>query len=727
MAARAARAARPSTRSSASRSTSPAPTSPTAAWSSPCDPLSSDRGRRARARAAARAAPRSSPSSPPTSPTSSRSPRACVKAGADGLTMINTLLGMVIDTDLLRPQLAGVTGGLSGPADPPGRRAGALAGHARRCARAGCRPAPLIGVGGVRTGRDALELVAAGRQRGPGRHRDLQRPVSAPVRVARRARGRGRPARASPVRRRRRHRPRRGRPARDDHHRPSARGCGPRWTQHGPFCAGIDPHRGAARAVGAAEYTVAGLERFAMTCVEAFAGTRGRRSSRSRRSSRCSGPRGIARPRAGPRRPARRRHPDAARRQARRHRLDDGRRTRRPTSPTTAPLRADAITVSPFLGYGSLRPALDLAAETGRGVFVLALTSNPEGPRCSTRSGGRDRWRRRSSRGGGGQRGAPRPGASSAASGWSSAPPSATRSTTSGSTWRRPTRRSWRRGSARRAGRSRRSGAPSGRAAAGAGQLQPRGARRRPGRGRPPSRRRGNGGPTPGRPALLTELRCLSGFLAPEPAKPTKHLKFSILLPAQHLVADAFGAEPVADQAGGQGSQRAEHGARNGALEPVRRVVDQLATAADRAVGGHLEALHHRGRGSPPPLHAPGRRRRALRRPTVWSAARAPEVGRRHGVLDRVVDPDAERRRHGVGRVADAQRSRHGPPPQQVDLDGQQLHGVPVGELVDDLRQRRRGSDDPLPERRQPGGLDALERRPWGSGRRTGGSPGAGW
>jgi orotidine-5'-phosphate decarboxylase len=45
-----------------------------------------------------------------------------------------------------------------------------------------------------------------------------------------------------------------------------------------------------------------------------------------------------------------------------------------------APLAADAITVSPFLGVGSLRPAFELAAATGRGVFVLALTSNPEGP-----------------------------------------------------------------------------------------------------------------------------------------------------------------------------------------------------------------------------------------------------------------------------------------------------------------------------------------------------------
>ena len=42
-------------------------------------------------------------------------------------------------------------------------------------------------------------------------------------------------------------------------------------------------------------------------------------------------------------------------------------------------LAADAVTLSPYLGFESLRPALDLAAGTGRGVFVLALTSNPEG------------------------------------------------------------------------------------------------------------------------------------------------------------------------------------------------------------------------------------------------------------------------------------------------------------------------------------------------------------
>lgn len=44
-----------------------------------------------------------------------------------------------------------------------------------------------------------------------------------------------------------------------------------------------------------------------------------------------------------------------------------------------APMAADAVTLSPYLGLGSLAPAFELARETGRGVFVLALTSNPEG------------------------------------------------------------------------------------------------------------------------------------------------------------------------------------------------------------------------------------------------------------------------------------------------------------------------------------------------------------
>jgi dihydroorotate dehydrogenase (NAD+) catalytic subunit len=87
--------------------------------------------------------------------------RACVKAGADGLTMINTLLGMVIDTDLLRPQVAGVTGGLSGPGIRP--VAVRAIWQVRAAMLEGRMPTvPIIGVGGVCTGDDALQLVAAG-------------------------------------------------------------------------------------------------------------------------------------------------------------------------------------------------------------------------------------------------------------------------------------------------------------------------------------------------------------------------------------------------------------------------------------------------------------------------------------------------------------------------------------------------------------------------------------
>jgi dihydroorotate dehydrogenase (NAD+) catalytic subunit len=81
---------------------------------------------------------------------------ACVAAGADGLSMINTLLGMSIDMTTLRPALAGVTGGLSGPAIRP---------VAVRCiwqVHEAFPDVPIIGMGGVRTGRDALELMLAG-------------------------------------------------------------------------------------------------------------------------------------------------------------------------------------------------------------------------------------------------------------------------------------------------------------------------------------------------------------------------------------------------------------------------------------------------------------------------------------------------------------------------------------------------------------------------------------
>ncbi|MBM3689678.1 MAG: dihydroorotate dehydrogenase [Actinobacteria bacterium] len=81
---------------------------------------------------------------------------ACHRAGADGLTLINTTLGMVIDVDTMRPALAGVTGGLSGPAIRP---------IAVRCVwqvRQALPDMPILGVGGIRTGRDALEFILAG-------------------------------------------------------------------------------------------------------------------------------------------------------------------------------------------------------------------------------------------------------------------------------------------------------------------------------------------------------------------------------------------------------------------------------------------------------------------------------------------------------------------------------------------------------------------------------------
>lgn len=87
--------------------------------------------------------------------------QSCVTSGADGLTLINTTLGMAIDVDRMRPHLAGITGGLSGPAIRP--IAVRAIWQVRSAMADGRMPTvPIIGVGGVRTGRDALELAAAG-------------------------------------------------------------------------------------------------------------------------------------------------------------------------------------------------------------------------------------------------------------------------------------------------------------------------------------------------------------------------------------------------------------------------------------------------------------------------------------------------------------------------------------------------------------------------------------
>jgi dihydroorotate dehydrogenase (NAD+) catalytic subunit len=82
--------------------------------------------------------------------------RSVADAGADGVSMINTLLGMVIDVDNMRPLLGGRTGGLSGPAIRP------VAVRAVYQVHAALPDLPILGMGGIRSGHDALEFIAAG-------------------------------------------------------------------------------------------------------------------------------------------------------------------------------------------------------------------------------------------------------------------------------------------------------------------------------------------------------------------------------------------------------------------------------------------------------------------------------------------------------------------------------------------------------------------------------------
>ena len=81
---------------------------------------------------------------------------AVKESGADGVALINTVLGMVIDTESMVPKLAGKTGGLSGPAIRP------IAVRAIYQVRAALPNLPIVGMGGVSSGRDAFELVLAG-------------------------------------------------------------------------------------------------------------------------------------------------------------------------------------------------------------------------------------------------------------------------------------------------------------------------------------------------------------------------------------------------------------------------------------------------------------------------------------------------------------------------------------------------------------------------------------
>jgi dihydroorotate dehydrogenase (NAD+) catalytic subunit len=82
--------------------------------------------------------------------------RGVVDAGADALALINTVLGMVINVDTMKPHLGGKTGGLSGPAIKP------VAVRAIYQVHAALPEVPILGMGGVSSGRDAFELILAG-------------------------------------------------------------------------------------------------------------------------------------------------------------------------------------------------------------------------------------------------------------------------------------------------------------------------------------------------------------------------------------------------------------------------------------------------------------------------------------------------------------------------------------------------------------------------------------
>ena len=145
----------------------------------------------------------------------------------------------------------------------------------------------------------------------------------------------------------------------------------------GPLCAGIDPHPSLLTAWGLAD-DVPGLERFTMTAVEALAGTVAAVKPQSAFFER-HGSAGIA---------VLERAVAASRELGAQVVLDVKRGDIGSTAQAYAdayldpasPLAVDAITASPFLGMGSLDPMFRTAEEHGAGVFVLALTSNPEGP-----------------------------------------------------------------------------------------------------------------------------------------------------------------------------------------------------------------------------------------------------------------------------------------------------------------------------------------------------------
>ena len=148
-------------------------------------------------------------------------------------------------------------------------------------------------------------------------------------------------------------------------------------AHRGPLCAGIDPHAALLGAWGLGD-DVAGLEAFALGATEAIAPHVAVVKPQSAFFERF-GSRGVA---------VLERVVATAREAGALVLLDVKRGDIGSTSQAYAdayldpasPLAADAITASPYLGFGSLTPMVETARRHGAGLFVLALTSNPEGP-----------------------------------------------------------------------------------------------------------------------------------------------------------------------------------------------------------------------------------------------------------------------------------------------------------------------------------------------------------
>jgi orotidine-5'-phosphate decarboxylase len=146
--------------------------------------------------------------------------------------------------------------------------------------------------------------------------------------------------------------------------------------ERGPLCIGIDPHAALLSAWDLPD-SAAGVERFALTCVEAFAGETAVLKPQSAFFERF-GSAGVA---------ALERAVREARAAGALILLDVKRGDIGSTMAAYAdayldpssPLAADAITITPYLGVGALQPAFDLVARHDVGAFVVTLTSNKEG------------------------------------------------------------------------------------------------------------------------------------------------------------------------------------------------------------------------------------------------------------------------------------------------------------------------------------------------------------